>query len=154
MIGKRWTGAIVFALTDGPLRFGELAKAVPGLSDRLLSRRLRELEQEGLVEREVEPGSPVRVTYSLTEAGVDLRPAITELKTWANRWRWLSSLGGWKSLPGPFPVGRYARKLQEEMRRRARVSLIGEITGLSRAARRKPISSCAMRRAQCLARSG
>lgn len=87
LIGKRWTGAIVFALTDGPLRFGELAKAVPGLSDRLLSRRLRELEQEGLVEREVEPGSPVRVTYSLTEAGVDLGPAITELKTWANRWR-------------------------------------------------------------------
>jgi DNA-binding HxlR family transcriptional regulator len=87
LIGKRWTGAIVFALTEGPLRFGELAKAVPGLSDRLLSRRLRELEQEGLVEREVEPGSPVRVTYSLTEAGAQLRPALVELKTWANRWR-------------------------------------------------------------------
>lgn len=87
LIGKRWTGAIVFALTEGPLRFGELAKAVPGLSDRLLSRRLRELEREGLVKREVEPGSPVRVTYSLTEAGVELRPALAELKTWANRWR-------------------------------------------------------------------
>ena len=85
LIGKRWTGAIVFALTEGPLRFGELAKAVPGLSDRLLSRRLRELEREGLVEREVEPGSPVRVTYSLTEAGVELRPALVQLKTWANR---------------------------------------------------------------------
>ena len=56
LIGKRWTGAIVFALTEGPLRFGELAKAVPGLSDRLLSQRLRELEGEGLVEREVEAG--------------------------------------------------------------------------------------------------
>jgi DNA-binding HxlR family transcriptional regulator len=87
LIGKRWTGAIVFALTEGPLRFGELAKAVPGLSDRLLSRRLRELEREGLVEREVEPGSPVRVTYSLTEAGSELRPAIVELKQWAKRWR-------------------------------------------------------------------
>ena len=87
LIGKRWTGAIVFALTEGPLRFGALAKAVPGLSDRLLSQRLRELEQEGLVEREVEAGSPVRVTYSLTEAGVELGPAIAELKLWAKRWR-------------------------------------------------------------------
>ena len=87
LIGKRWTGAIVFALTEGPLRFGELGRAVPGLSDRLLSRRLRELEREGLVERRVEEGSPVRVTYSLTEAGSELRPAIAELKTWAKRWR-------------------------------------------------------------------
>jgi DNA-binding HxlR family transcriptional regulator len=87
LIGKRWTGAIVFALTDGPLRFGELARAVPGVSDRLLSRRLQELEEEGLVEREVEAGSPVRVTYSLTEAGADLEPAIAELKEWARRHR-------------------------------------------------------------------
>jgi DNA-binding HxlR family transcriptional regulator len=87
LIGKRWTGAIVCALTERPLRFGELAKAVPGLSDRLLSQRLRELELEGLVEREVEAGSPVHVTYSLTEAGTELRPAIVELKTWARRWK-------------------------------------------------------------------
>jgi DNA-binding HxlR family transcriptional regulator len=87
LIGKRWTGAIVFALTDGPLRFGELTKAVPGLSDRLLSQRLKELEEEGLVERDVESGSPVRVSYSLTEAGADLEPAIAELKAWARRHR-------------------------------------------------------------------
>lgn len=87
MIGKRWTGAIVCALTERPLRFGELAQAVPGLSDRLLSRRLRELEREGLVQREVEAGSPVRVTYSLTEAGAELGPAIAEIKSWARRWR-------------------------------------------------------------------
>ncbi|HEV7399414.1 MAG TPA: helix-turn-helix domain-containing protein [Solirubrobacterales bacterium] len=86
LIGKRWTGAIVCALTEGPLRFGELARAVPGLSDRLLSQRLRELEEEGLVEREVEAGTPVRVTYSLTEKGAELRPAISELKQWAKRW--------------------------------------------------------------------
>jgi DNA-binding HxlR family transcriptional regulator len=86
LIGKRWTGAIVSAMTEGPLRFGELARAVPGLSDRLLSQRLRELEEEGLVEREVEAGTPVRVTYSLTEKGADLRPAIQELKHWAKRW--------------------------------------------------------------------
>ena len=86
LIGKRWTGAILCALTEGPLRFGELARAVPGLSDRLLSQRLRELEDEQLVEREVEAGTPVRVTYSLTKKGTELRPAITELKQWANRW--------------------------------------------------------------------
>jgi len=87
LIGKRWTGAIVCALTERPLRFGELAKAVPGLSDRLLSQRLRELEDAGVVEREVEPGTPVRVTYSLTEKGAGLRPVIRELRQWARRWK-------------------------------------------------------------------
>lgn len=86
LIGKRWTGAIISSLTDGPRRFGELTRAVPGVSDRLLSQRLRELEDEGLVEREVEPGTPVRVTYSLTGKGAELGPAIHELKQWAKRW--------------------------------------------------------------------
>ncbi len=86
LIGKRWTGAILCALTEESLRFAELARAVPGLSDRLLSQRLRELEEEGLVEREVEAGTPVRVTYSLTAKGTELEPAIGELKAWAKRW--------------------------------------------------------------------
>ncbi len=86
LIGKRWTGAIVCSLTEGALRFGELAKAVPGLSDRLLSQRLRELEEEGLVQREVEAGTPVKVTYALTAKGAELRPAIHELELWATRW--------------------------------------------------------------------
>lgn len=87
LIGKRWTGAIVCALTERPMRFGELGKAVPGLSDRLLSQRLRELEEEGLVEREVEAGTPVRVTYSLTAIGEQLGPAIGELRSWAKQWK-------------------------------------------------------------------
>ncbi len=87
LIGKRWTGAIVCALTERPMRFGELGKAVPGLSDRLLSQRLRELEEEGLVEREVEAGTPVRVTYSLTPIGEQLGPSIRELRTWAKQWK-------------------------------------------------------------------
>jgi DNA-binding HxlR family transcriptional regulator len=86
LIGKRWTGAILCALTEGKLRYGELGKAVPGLSDRLLSRRLRELEEEGLVQRDVEAGAPVRVVYSLTEKGAGLRPAIDELGNWARQW--------------------------------------------------------------------
>ena len=69
------------------MRFGEHSKAVQRLSDRLLSQSLRELEEEGLVEREVEAGSPVRVTYSLTAMGAALGPAIGELRSWARRWK-------------------------------------------------------------------
>jgi len=87
LIGKRWTGAIVCALTERPMRYAELGKAVPGLSDRLLSQRLRELEEEGLVQRKVEAGTPVRVIYSLTEAGQQLDPVLSELKSWARRWK-------------------------------------------------------------------
>jgi DNA-binding HxlR family transcriptional regulator len=87
LIGKRWTGAIVCALNERSMRYAELGKAIPGLSDRLLSQRLRELEDEGLVERQVEAGSPVRVTYSLTDAGRELDPALRELKSWAKRWK-------------------------------------------------------------------
>ena len=87
LIGKRWSGAILEALSHGPLRYGELGQAVPGMSDRLLSERLRELESEGLVERSVEQEERVRVTYSLTGKGADLKPALGELKSWANRWK-------------------------------------------------------------------
>ncbi len=87
LIGKRWTGAILCALTERPMRYAELGKAVPGLSDRLLSQRLRELEDKGLVERRVEAATPVRVVYSLTESGMELDPALRELKAWARRWK-------------------------------------------------------------------
>jgi DNA-binding HxlR family transcriptional regulator len=86
LIGRRWTGAILFALTGGPHYFRELAAAVPGLSDRLLSTRLRELEAEGLVERRVHEGPPARVSYELTALGRGLEPAIHELHDWAQRW--------------------------------------------------------------------
>jgi DNA-binding HxlR family transcriptional regulator len=86
LIGKRWSGAILSSLLAGPHRFGELAKAIPGVSDRLLSERLRELEVEGVVERTVEPDPPVRVRYGLTEKGVALKPAIEELGEWGRRW--------------------------------------------------------------------
>ena len=86
MIGKRWTGAILWALSERSHYFAELSQSIPGLSDRLLSRRLRELEQEGLVERAVHAGTPARVSYSLTEKGHALGPAIRELRVWAKRW--------------------------------------------------------------------
>ena len=86
LIGRRWSGAILYALTDGPQRFAELRGAVPGMSDRLLSARLKELEEAGLVERTVEEGTPVRVTYGLTPKGQSLEPVIGELRDWARRW--------------------------------------------------------------------
>ena len=87
LIGKRWSGAIILALDDGPLRFAELKRSIPGLSDRLLSQRLRELEDAGLMTREVEDGPQVKVTYSLTEMGEGLRPAVLALREWACRWQ-------------------------------------------------------------------
>jgi DNA-binding HxlR family transcriptional regulator len=86
LIGRRWSGAILCVLTERPHYFAELSFAIPGLSDRLLSRRLRELEGEDLVERSVHEGSPARVSYTLTEKGRALEPAIRELQAWARRW--------------------------------------------------------------------
>lgn len=86
LVGKRWTGAILYVLVQGGrLRFTEIAQAVPDLSDRLLSERMKELEARGIVDRRVE-GAPTRVSYALTERGRELAPALAELKTWADRW--------------------------------------------------------------------
>ncbi len=87
LIGRRWTGAIVEVLLQGgPMRFSEVAHAVPELSDRLLSERMKELEARGVVERRVLEGPPVRVEYELTRMGRSLEPALAELKAWAQRW--------------------------------------------------------------------
>jgi DNA-binding HxlR family transcriptional regulator len=87
LIGRRWTGAIVEVLMQGgAMRFSEIAAAVPELSDRLLSERLKALEQRGVVTREVHPGPPIKVSYQLTDMGRSLEPALTELKAWAQRW--------------------------------------------------------------------
>jgi DNA-binding HxlR family transcriptional regulator len=87
LVGKRWSGAIVYVLLQGgTMRFSQIAHAVPDLSDRLLSERLKELESRGIVERRVLDGSPVKVEYELTERGRDLREALAELKAWGDRW--------------------------------------------------------------------
>ncbi len=87
LIGRRWTGVIVAILIEnGPMRFSEVAHAVPQMSDRLLSERMKELEARGVVERRVDPGPPVRVAYGLTDMGRSLEPALTELKAWAQHW--------------------------------------------------------------------
>jgi DNA-binding HxlR family transcriptional regulator len=87
LIGRRWTGAIVEVLMQGgPLRFNQIASAVPELSDRLLSERMKELEARGVVLRLVEEGPPSRVTYDLTPMGRSLEPAVSEIKAWAHEW--------------------------------------------------------------------
>ena len=86
LVGRRWTGAILRVLMDGPLRFSEIAQAIPELSDRLLSERVKELEARGMVERTVIPGPPVRVVYELSQMGRELEPALSELQLWATRW--------------------------------------------------------------------
>ena len=87
LVGKRWSGAIVYVLMQGgAMRFSQIAHAVPALSDRLLSERLKELEARGIVERRVIDGSPVKVEYELTDRGRDLRDALAELKAWGDRW--------------------------------------------------------------------
>src|SRR5690349_6759639 len=86
LIGRRWTGAIIYVLLDSRCRFATLRDAIPDITDRMLSERLRELEREGIVERTVVPDSPVRVEYGLTRKGRALTPAIDAIGKWAESW--------------------------------------------------------------------
>jgi len=86
LLGKRWTGLLLYTLLEGPKRFCELTSTVEGLSDRVLSDRLRELELEGVVERVVYPQIPVRVEYRLTEKGRGLEPVVLAIHRWAEKW--------------------------------------------------------------------
>ncbi len=86
LIGRRWTGAIVRAMLCGIGRFGELTEAIPDLSDRMLSERLKELEAEGIVARTVIPSTPVRIEYQLTPKGLALAPILEAISVWAGDW--------------------------------------------------------------------
>ncbi|MFF1871252.1 winged helix-turn-helix transcriptional regulator [Kitasatospora herbaricolor] len=84
LLGKRWTGLVVSVLDEhGPSYFSELRRAIPGISERMLSDRLTELADAGLVLRQVDEGPPLRVSYRLTDSGAALRPALGELARWA-----------------------------------------------------------------------
>jgi DNA-binding HxlR family transcriptional regulator len=86
LIGKRWSGAIVRSMLAGSVRFSDILGQIPGLSDRLLSERLRELEGAGIVERHVYAELPVRIEYTLTEKGRELREIVLTIGNWADRW--------------------------------------------------------------------
>jgi DNA-binding HxlR family transcriptional regulator len=86
LIGRRWTGAILQVMAAGALRFGDINAAVPGLSARMLSERLKALEAEGLVTRMVYAEHPVRIEYHLTDKGRDLEGVQAAIAAWAHRW--------------------------------------------------------------------
>ncbi len=86
LIGSRWTGAILQTLLQGKTRYAAVKGAIPDITDRMLSERLRSLEEEGLVVRVVIPDSPVRVEYALTPKGRELQDALREIGNWAERW--------------------------------------------------------------------
>ena len=86
LIGRRWTGAIIFVLMESRSRFATLRKEIPDITDRMLSERLFELEHEGIVERTVIPETPVRVEYALTKKGRELASAIDAIGDWAKKW--------------------------------------------------------------------
>jgi DNA-binding HxlR family transcriptional regulator len=85
MVGRRWTGAVLLASTRGARRFGEYRRLVAGISDRLLSQRLKELESLGLIERDVIPTTPVQILYRPTLRGTELTAALEPLVAWGAR---------------------------------------------------------------------
>ena len=101
LIGRRWTGAIISILLRSPCRFADLRAAIPEITDRMLSDRLQELEQEGVLERNVFPEIPVRIEYSLTKKGRALASAFEAIGEWAHKWD--------VSTPAPSVSGRKRR---------------------------------------------
>jgi DNA-binding HxlR family transcriptional regulator len=86
LIGSRWTGAVLRLLMGGRARFAELRDSIPDISDRMLSERLRILEEEGLIERHVLPDPPIKVEYELTQKGRELNSSLAAIGTWAEKW--------------------------------------------------------------------
>ncbi len=86
LIGRRWSSGVLLAIARGTTRFSDIVAVVPGLSDRLLSQRLRELERAGMLSREVIPSVPVQVRYHLTARGSDLMESLQPLVSWGQRW--------------------------------------------------------------------
>ncbi|MFG6116114.1 winged helix-turn-helix transcriptional regulator [Halobacillus sp. MO56] len=85
ILSKRWTGLVIYQLLSGPQRFCTIESSI-GISGRLLSDRLKHLEDEGIVKRDVYPETPIRIEYSLTEKGVALQPLMKELEKWSQDW--------------------------------------------------------------------
>ncbi|MFH5184553.1 winged helix-turn-helix transcriptional regulator [Paenibacillus sp. TAB 01] len=86
ILGKRWTGLIIQSLLPGPRRFKDISEMIPGMSDRMLAERFKELEACGLIHRHVYPETPVRIEYELTEKGKALEPVMREVHVWGESW--------------------------------------------------------------------
>ena len=82
LLDRRWSPQVLIRLLDGPQRFVQLAAEIPGVSRRMLTERLRELEAGGVVTRQVESGPPISVTYALSENTDELVAALRSLRAW------------------------------------------------------------------------
>jgi DNA-binding HxlR family transcriptional regulator len=82
-LGNKWSCLVLVALSRGPLRHGELRRALAGVSQKMLTQTLRTLERDGLITRSVTASVPVRVDYELTPLGADLRAVVQQIKVWA-----------------------------------------------------------------------
>src|SRR3954468_3209662 len=112
LIGSRWPGAILQTLFQGRTRYAAIRAAVPDITDRMLSERLRSLESEGLVVRAVIPETPVRVEYELTDKARELQNALREIANWAERWIPLDGVDQESRQPRRTPATRSVRKVK------------------------------------------
>ncbi|KAF0820000.1 MULTISPECIES: winged helix-turn-helix transcriptional regulator [Cytobacillus] len=85
ILSQRWTGLIIYQLLNGPQRFCSIESSI-GISGKVLSDRLKDLENEGVVKRNVYPETPVRIEYSLTEKGLAMEPLMKEIEKWSQTW--------------------------------------------------------------------
>lgn len=86
ILGKRWNGLIIHTLMSGPKRFKDISHLIPSMSDKMLSERMKDLENEGILVRHVYPETPVRIEYELTEKGRALKKVMGEVQCWAEQW--------------------------------------------------------------------
>jgi DNA-binding HxlR family transcriptional regulator len=86
LLGRKWAGLVIHSLAGGSLHFCELERAIPGVSARVLTERMKELEAEGIVSRTVDTGTPVHVSYGLTDKGKALVPVMRGIERWARSW--------------------------------------------------------------------
>lgn len=99
VIGGKWKLVILYNLFDGTRRFGELKRTMPHITQRMLTRQLRELEEDGLLHREVYPQVPPKVEYSLTDVGKSLEPIVRQIDEWGEWYRGRSETTGERGEP-------------------------------------------------------
>ncbi|WP_307206970.1 winged helix-turn-helix transcriptional regulator [Paenibacillus harenae] len=86
ILGKKWTGRIIRVLLGGPKRFKEIKEQIPEMSDKMLTDRMKELESQNIINRNVYPEMPVRIEYDLTDKGRELQPVIESIQKWGEEW--------------------------------------------------------------------
>jgi DNA-binding HxlR family transcriptional regulator len=119
LIGRRWTGAIIYVLLKTRCRFATLREAIPQITDRMLSERLQELEQEGIVDRLVIPETPIRVEYELTKKGRALAAVMDAIGSWAEKWGTAEPVSEAPARPSSARSAGRARATSARRRRRA-----------------------------------